>query len=291
MAVFELIAVVCVCLGGLYTFIAAVAHFPRKSVKSEECYISSNGSGRLGQIEDESEVEISVIVPAYNEKERLPGMLTEAIEVLTKWGITWEIIVVDDGSTDGTDQVAVKFEGVRVCVLEKNRGKGGAVTHGIMRSRGKCVLFADADGASLFNDIHSLYDVLPKDGIAIGSRAHMVKSDAVVKRSFIRNFLMYSLHTLLYIFGIRSIADTQCGFKLFTRSAAASIFPHMHNEGWIFDVEILILAERKGISVKEVPISWHEVEGSKMELAKDSVKMAFDLVIIRFAYLFGVYRD
>jgi len=161
--------------------------------------------------------------------------------------------------------------------------------------RGKYAIFADADGASKFSDVGVLLEKI-KDvqrdemGVAVGSRAHMVHSESVVKRSFLRNLLMYGFHLFLHIMGISSIADTQCGFKLFTRRAVELIFPNMHNEGWIFDVEILILAEKKGIPVVEVPITWHEVEGSKMALAVDSLKMARDLVVIRLAYLLGVYK-
>ncbi|XBW34764.1 hypothetical protein QEN19_000331 [Hanseniaspora menglaensis] len=119
----------------------------------------------------------------------------------------------------------------------------------------------------------------------------MVDSDSVVKRSFIRNLLMYGLHSLVYVFGIRDIKDTQCGFKLFNRRSMNLIFPFMRTERWIFDVEILILALRKSCEIHEVPINWHEVDGSKVDLATDSIKMAIDLVVIRLAYMFGIYRD
>ncbi|KAK7202822.1 nucleotide-diphospho-sugar transferase [Myxozyma melibiosi] len=312
-----------VALAAVYVLIACIAHFPRKAEKTENMYRTMTTEGQVSDLrplphidQDEArEVEsrkervfMSVVVPAYNEVARLPIMLEEAVEVLTSWTVdgtpvTWEILVVDDGSRDETADVALKFAGehkldegsLRVCKLVKNRGKGGAVTHGMQRARGDFIIFADADGASKFSDIRSLHSELIKlpgrSGIALGSRAHMVKTDAVVKRSFIRNFLMYGLHTLLYVFGIRSIGDTQCGFKLFSRAAVKAIFPYMHNEGWIFDVEVLILAERKRIPVAEVPISWHEVDGSKMELARDSIKMAVDLIAIRCSYILGIYDD
>lgn len=126
--------------------------------------------------------------------------------------------------------------------------------------------------------------------VAIGSRAHMVSTDAVVKRLFIRNFLMYGLHTLVYVFGIRQIQDTQCGFKMFNRRALSQIFPHMHTERWIFDVEVLLLAEMQGIRMKEFAVNWEEVDGSKVDLAKDSIGMAIDLVVTRMAYLLGIYK-
>lgn len=261
------------------------------------------------------DVELTVIVPCYNETARLHLLLGDAVPVLNKLypsttkATRWELLLVDDGSKDGTAEYAIKWAAeqnlppgtLRVCKLEKNRGKGGAVAHGMKHFRGNYAIFADADGASKFGDVQRLLEAIAeetkvkapytKSAVAIGSRAHMVKTDAVVNRSFIRNFLMYGLHTLVFIFGIRSIRDTQCGFKLFTRPAATQIFPYMHTEGWIFDVEILIIALRKQIPILEVPISWHEVEGSKVELARDSIQMAIDLVVMRLAYIIGIYTD
>ncbi|KAK9479267.1 nucleotide-diphospho-sugar transferase [Lipomyces japonicus] len=298
-----------------FSVVRMIAHFPRAVLKPEEFYQTAsreNNSAenfRLPQTSSDPTVFLTVVVPAFNEASRLPGMLTEAVSTLKAWHLadsekTWEILVVNDGSTDNTTpealkvgaQVCDKSHQLKVCTLQQNRGKGGAVGHGMRYAAGKYIIFADADGASKFSDVKSLFTKLSgiqQDGrgVAIGSRAHMVTSDAVVKRSYVRNFLMHSLHTLLYVFGIRTIRDTQCGFKIFTRQAARDIFPYMHNEGWIFDVEVLILAERKKIKIVEVPISWHEVPGSKMELARDSIKMALDLVTIRFAYFFGIYND
>lgn len=246
------------------------------------------------------------MIPCYNETKRLATMLSECVSVLNShFGPNnWEILLVDDGSKDGTFEYAIQWaldnisssnlSQFRLTKLKYNRGKGGAVVHGMCHARGELVMFADADGASKFSDVTKLVEAVnagPSKAVAaIGSRAHLVNTDAVVRRSFIRNLLMYGLHTLLYVFGIRTIRDTQCGFKLFTRRAAAEIFPYMHTEGWIFDVEVLILAEKKGIPVHEIAISWHEVPGSKIELAKDSIKMAIDLIVMRAAYILGIYK-
>ncbi|KAJ3069201.1 dolichyl-phosphate beta-glucosyltransferase [Podochytrium sp. JEL0797] len=246
------------------------------------------------------EVALSVVIPAYNEAVRLPAMLKEALGVLKTYE-SYEIIVVDDGSKDATAEVARsiakehKCAHVRVMVLEKNRGKGGAVTQGILVARGNKVLFADADGASRFSDISLLEAALDKiqvDGhaVAVGSRAHMVASEAVVQRSFIRNLLMHGFHTFLLLLGISSIKDTQCGFKMLTRKSAQTIFPIMHVEGWIFDIEMLLLATWHKIPVVEVAVNWHEVDGSKVNLVKDAVKMAIDLVMIRFYYFTGLWN-
>lgn len=241
-------------------------------------------------------------------------MLQETISYLKnqteniKLQSSFEILIIDDGSIDNTSNYAIELANefklkphlLRVIKFEKNRGKGGAVTHGMQCARGLYIIFADADGASKFSDISKLLKSIQKldnnkplenPAVAIGSRAHMVNTDAVVKRAFIRNLLMYGLHTLVYIFGIRDIKDTQCGFKLFNRAAVRLIFPNMHTEGWIFDVELLILVNRQHIPLVEIPINWHEVDGSKMVLARDSINMAIDLVVTRMAYILGIYKE
>ncbi|KAH3673147.1 hypothetical protein WICMUC_003870 [Wickerhamomyces mucosus] len=308
-----------VTLSFVYSVIIFFSHKPRAIHDSELYYetVLLNNKGidpikyRLPDHSKESlnpldNIKVSLVIPCYNEIKRLKIMLDEAIGYLQEnYDSEWEIIIVDDGSSDGTADYSLELANevfklkpgqIRVVKLVKNRGKGGAVAHGLKFIRGEFGIFADADGASKFSDLSKLVQSIssfPKEtgAIAIGSRAHMVTSDAVVKRSLIRNFLMYSLHTLVFIFGIREIKDTQCGFKLFNRKAIWEIFPYLHTEGWIFDVEVLIIAIRKKIPIKEVPISWHEVDGSKVDLARDSINMAIDLVITRLAYILGIYRD
>ena len=309
----------------------------------------------LEQEIDAAEVFMTVVVPAFNEEKRLTGMLEEAVNYLeTEYGTAvsaqgdgangnlkqrhvsgaaaplrgWEILLVDDGSTDKTLEtcttfsrnhilpplprrlsgpwthrsdtgVKVKPSSVRMVALEQNRGKGGAVTHGLRHARGRYVVFADADGASKFTDLGKLVSACEKveddkeRGVAVGSRAHLVGSEAVVKRSKLRNFLMHSFHLLLYIMTppkTAKIKDTQCGFKLFSRGALPYIVPYMHTEGWIFDVEMLMLAEFAGIPVVEVAIGWREVIGSKLNVIYDSIGMAYGLAVLRLCWAIGVFR-
>ncbi|KAG9307495.1 hypothetical protein G9A89_017325 [Geosiphon pyriformis] len=293
---------------GFVAFLLAVNPKPRKRTESERYYSSAFAKKELlPSLYQDATLDLSVVVPAYNEALRLPIMLQETYIYLEnrrnsqKNDRKYEILVVDDGSTDETAEIALKFGkehpnvDLKVLILEKNRGKGGAVTQGMLSASGKYLLFVDADGATKFSDLALLETNLAKVetdgyGIAIGSRAHMMETEAVVKRSFIRNFLMHSFHKVLFILGIRGIEDTQCGFKLFTRKTAQRVFHCMHVERWIFDIELLLIAQYFKTPIIEVPVSWHEVEGSKVSLMKDSIQMALDLLKIRLNYFFRIWK-
>ena len=378
-------------------------------------------------------VDLTVVVPAFNETERIRVMLDETLNYLEDGKTkeqsangaaapsplppptSYEILIVDDGSSDNTSELALTYTKervqskrlskgeIRVVRLARNRGKGGAVRHGVLHSRGRWILFADADGATRFSDLGLLQREMHRvqtptgHGVVVGSRAHMVGSAAVVKRSFLRNFLMHSFHIFLTVLmkppsfstlfafiplvsrppegphepeeitqdaqdaskSARSsnssnrtpkrrdprrralavqpeIKDTQCGFKLFTRATAQVIFPLAHIERWIFDVELLLLAEmaskatvrssilleqgtvleerkRLGwpttatltadqvgsedplldlpIPIAEVAVHWQEIGGSKIDLIKDSLGMALDLIVIRLNYALGRWKN
>lgn len=221
-----------------------------KRHKEEECFIDPNDSDRqhkFPSLKDAPTIDLSVIIPAYEEEKRLPVMLEECIEYLeerAKSNFTYEVIVVSDGSKDKTVQVALEYSKKLTCnkfrVLEliENRGKGGAVRLGMMSSRGRYLLFADADGATKFADYTSLERSMSKlvtdwkeNALTIGSRAHLEK-EATAQRSVFRTVLMYGFHLLVWLFAVRKIKDTQCGFKLLTRNAARIIFDLMHVERW-----------------------------------------------------------
>lgn len=284
---------------------------PRPSTKEEKFYFQlSESTEKLIPTYDISKdplVDLSVVIPAFNEKERLPVMLEDAVNYLRSRRkqdptFRFELIVVDDGSNDNTSECALQFakeqkllEEICVLKLSKNRGKGGAVAQGMLISKGKNILFADADGATQFKDISLLEKRLEEIqsgglGLVAGSRSHLVKTEAVVKRSLLRNFLMYGFHTYLFLLGIRGIKDTQCGFKLFTRAAAHRIFYNLHTEGWIFDIEALILAKMLDVPISEVQVNWQEIEGSKVSIIKDAIKMALDLLMIRLSYFWGIWK-
>lgn len=280
--------------------------------RSETLYIDPATKEKLPfpTIEDKSSVHLSVIVPAYNEEKRLPVMLDECLEYLESQVkkdslFTYEVLVVDDGSRDRTTNVALEYslkygcDKVRVLTLVKNRGKGGAVRLGMFSSRGKQLLFADADGATKFEDItklqNNLKDILKgeseDEGLALvcGSRAHL-EEDAIASRSIFRTFLMKGFHLLVWFLAARTIRDTQCGFKLLTRPTARLCFPSLHIERWAFDVELIYIAEHIGIPLGEVAVRWTEIEGSKIVPVWSWLQMGRDLILIWLRYSIGAWR-
>ncbi|KAJ1850798.1 dolichyl-phosphate beta-glucosyltransferase, partial [Coemansia sp. RSA 2703] len=279
---------------------------PRQREDSENYYMcidEKHVRQRLGSLESEATVDLSIVVPAYNEEERLPVLLNDIRDYVNRRrekdsGFSYELIIMDDGSKDKTSDVAMEFarmHGIRELKAVKhviNRGKGGAVTQGMLCAQGRYLMFCDADGATRFSDIDALLEKAKeseKDGlaIAIGSRNNQALSDTVVERSHIRAFLQWGFHTYVTILGVRGVRDTQCGFKLFSREAARRVFPKMHVERFIFDIEILLLARYQGIPVVEVPVNWHEVAGSKMSIVRDSIQMALDLLAVRLNHMLG----
>ncbi|XP_075081720.1 uncharacterized protein LOC107775648 isoform X1 [Nicotiana tabacum] len=206
---------------------------------------------------DPAEKYISLIIPAYNEEHRLPGALDETLNYLQQRAakdntFTYEVIIIDDGSSDGTKRVAFDFvkrhsvDNVRVILLGKNHGKGEAIRKGMLHSRGELLLMLDADGATkvddlekLENQIHAVAkkgnqheDSAGKDSTvrisdvpaaAFGSRAHL-EEKALATRKWYRNFLMKGFHIVVLLAAGGGVRDTQCGFKMFTRAAARKLF-------------------------------------------------------------------
>ncbi|KAJ8679053.1 hypothetical protein QAD02_014840 [Eretmocerus hayati] len=289
--------------------------YPKVQRYEEEKYFTDPSSGQkqaFPSLDDEWSVNISVIVPAYNEEVRLPPMLDECLKYLEskkKSGFSYEVIVVSDGSTDKTVQVAQsyakKFDTVRVLALVKNRGKGGAVRLGMQSARGSALLFADADGATTFSDLKKLDDSLrnllgvdyisspektaKSQAIVCGSRAHLEEEEKA-KRSLFRLFLMYGFHFLVWFLCVKRVHDTQCGFKLLTRESARLVFTALHVERWAFDVEMLYIAEVLGLPVSEVAVEWQEIDGSKIVPVWSWLQMGRDLLLISLRYKLGAWK-
>ena len=236
----------------------------------------------------ETTVNLSVVIPAYNEQWRLPTTLIDIIDYFDKSELTYEIIVVDDGSSDETSEVVHKFERlrsqVRLIRVPTNHGKGYVVRTGVLNAHGDRILFADADGATPFTEVDRLLHELKTGAdIAIGSRA-IFSEDTEVKTHWHRKYLGRLFNFVVNTVLLPEVADTQCGFKLFSRHAAYFLFEHQTVDGFSFDVEILYIARRAGLNVKEIPINWHNVPGSKVNLVIDASKMLLDVLRFRFLH-------
>lgn len=217
---------------------------------------------------------VSVVIPAYNEAQRLPPYL-EAIREHFDHDLVgcYEVIVVDDGSTDGlADQLkttAETFPQLRIVSHPQNRGKGAAVRSGVLAAQGRYVLFADADGATPIEEERRLRTRLQSDAdIAIGSR-RVASAEVARNRHPLRGLVGKSFAGLARRLLGLSVRDTQCGFKMFRQEVAAKLFPQMRETGYYFDLELLILADRYGYRVKEVPINWADQPGSRMSFARE----------------------
>jgi dolichyl-phosphate beta-glucosyltransferase len=239
-------------------------------------------------------IDVSVVVPAFNEERRLPPTLIDMIDFFDQQPFSYEIIVVDDGSSDLTSEVVRKFERVREQVkliqLPKNHGKGHAVRVGVVNSRGAVVLFADADGATPIEEFHRLYKAITSGAdIAIGSRA-LGSTDTKVSTSVHRKLLGRIFNRCVNTVLLPSITDTQCGFKMFSRPVALFLFKRQRADRFSFDVEILYIAMKAGLSIQEVAINWTNIPGSKVNLLVDSLTMLRDVFQFRMRHR-NVSRD
>lgn len=240
-------------------------------------------------------IALSIIVPAYNEAERLPATLHSIRAFLDETGRNAEVIVVDDGSTDATSAVvrgiASADERLVLIRLPQNRGKGYAVRTGVVNAAGERVLFADADGATPIEELARLETHLDAGAqVAIGSRG--IKDESVtVHAKVVRRLAGRLFHQLVSHLTVRGFVDTQCGFKLFTAPVAQELFSRMRMDGFSFDVEVLLMAQRRGYRVDEVPVNWTHQPGSKINVVADGLRMAADLFRIRAYALRGLYDE
>jgi dolichyl-phosphate beta-glucosyltransferase len=240
------------------------------------------------------EPDLSIVVPAFNEEDRLEPTLRSYLGYCRATARSVELIVVDDGSVDGTshlvEQLAGEFPELRLIRLAENRGKGFAVRSGVVNARGRNVLFADADGATPFNEIERLEAALhDRNDVAIGSRA-IAARDVRVNAKLYRRIIGRVFHGMVETLTVRGVRDTQCGFKLFRGPVAHDLFSRMRMRGFSFDVELLMMAQRRGYRIAEVPVNWTHQPGSKVNLALDSMLMLRDLFIIRGRLFRGEYN-
>jgi len=233
-------------------------------------------------------VDVSIVIPAYNEQSRLPRTVLETVSWCARHKMSFELIISDDGSRDQTLALARLFEqsDLRVRALAcPHMGKGSAVRFGVLNARGRYVLFMDADGATPLDEIPKLSAALDQGhDVAIGSRVVQNPGEVEVKTSFHRRLIGRCFAFFVNLFAFGGIADTQCGFKMFRREAAFAIFPRQKTTGFAFDVELLFIARRLALSIIEVPVNWVAQPGSKVNLVTDSFKMLWDICSIQWLH-------
>jgi dolichyl-phosphate beta-glucosyltransferase len=226
-------------------------------------------------------MEISIVIPAYNEEKRIGKTLKKVYEYFKEKKIEFEIIVVDDGSNDKTVEIVENFsfdkKEIRILKHEKNMGKGAAVKTGILNAKGELILFTDADLSTpieefekLKNEIENGYD------IAIGSRG-LKDSKIVIPQPFYRRIIGRIFPLLVRLLVINDFKDTQCGFKLFKKEVGKKIFSQLKTNGFAFDVEVLARGKKENFKIAEVGVVWYNSPESKVSVLKAPVKMFLEL--------------
>lgn len=231
---------------------------------------------------------LSVVIPAYNEARRLPATLAVLREFCRSRRSGCEVILVDDGSTDRTAEVARPFlrtiPGLQVLRNPENRGKGAAIQRGVAAAKGQRILFTDADLSTPITELTKLESALDQGAdVAIASRA-IRGAQVRVHQPFYREGMGKVFNRLVQWWLLPGVQDTQCGFKLFQRDWAHRLFLDLTIPGFGFDAELLYLARRAGARVQEVPVEWRNAVDSKVSPLRDATRMFFDLLRIRWRH-------
>jgi dolichyl-phosphate beta-glucosyltransferase len=233
----------------------------------------------------EARPELSIVVPCYNEEERLPRTVEQIERYFAGKPISYELILVDDGSTDGTRQIqdaaAERNPSVRVEALPRNRGKGRALAEGVAASKGAEILVTDADLSTPIEEIEKLRVALTSGaGVAIGSRS--VKGSRVeISQPAYRVLMGKVFNLLVQAVLLPGIWDTQCGFKLFRADVAHEVFAGLTTDGFAYDPEVLYLAKKRGVKIAEVPVIWRNSTPTKVMPIKSSFDMFKHVVKVR----------
>src|SRR5712692_8026946 len=221
------------------------------------------------------EPRLSVVIPCYNEEERLPRTIEQIERYLDGAGRSYELILVDDGSTDGTrkvmDAAATHHSSVRIQALPHNRGKGRALAEGVAAAKGSEILITDADLSTPIEELEKLQAELDKGaGAAIASRA-LKDSRVEVSQPIYRVMMGKAFNLIVQVVLLPGIWDTQCGFKLFRADVAHPVFAALTTDGFGYDPEVLYLAKRHGVRIAEVPVIWHHSAPTKVMAIRSSL--------------------
>ncbi len=233
---------------------------------------------------------LSIIIPAHNEQNRLPGTLEQIFHFLEQQTFTSEVLVVENGSTDKTFEIAREFakQHASLRVLQSKKGKGAAVQHGMLNARGKYRFMCDADLSMPAGEIVKFIPPQLQDfDIAIASRE--AKSAVRYNEPSYRHWGGRGINFIIQTLILPGLNDTQCGFKCFRAEVAEDIFKWQTLHGWSFDIELLYIARRHGYRILEIPIHWYHFSDSKVSALRDAVRMIQDIFRIHANARRGVY--
>ncbi|MDP8258357.1 MAG: glycosyltransferase family 2 protein [Candidatus Aadella gelida] len=239
---------------------------------------------------------ISIVVPAFNEAKRLPVFLDKLISYCASQNKRYEIIIVDDGSTDSTLEVVEdfkdRFQDLYAVKIRKNRGKGYAIKRGFLKAQGDICVFLDADGSVTPDEIDKNLHYITEGGydVFIGSRV-LKNKEQVFEAKWYRKLMGRIFNLCIKIFLFKNIKDTQCGFKMFRSEVVRPLFKRVYLRGFGFDMEVLYLAFKMGYRVKEGAVSWHHVDGSKINVISTSLSMFFNILQIKNRHYLKDYRS
>jgi len=232
-------------------------------------------------MDNKKTMDVSIIIPAYNEEKRLGKTLEKIYSYFKDKGINFEIIVVDDGSRDGTVNLVKNFSidhpEVKLRCHPHNKGKGAAVKTGVLTAEGNVILFTDADLSTPIEEFEKLKDAIDRGyDIAIGSRG-IESSKVILPQPWYRRYIGKIFPYLVRIIIMADIKDTQCGFKLFKKNAGIKLFKELKAEGFAFDVEILARGKKEHLKIAEIGVLWYNSPESKVSMLKSPLKMLLEL--------------
>ncbi len=241
-----------------------------------------------------SQPHLSVVIPAFNEQDRLPTSLERIDAYLRTQGIDGEILVVDDGSTDRTAALAGKFlkdRRGRVISLEENRGKGAAVRSGVFESQGRWVLMTDADLSAPIEEHLKLAATARDDDVDIVIASRGLKDSRIeFRQAWVRQTMGKTFIVLIRGMTGLPFLDSQCGFKLMDRKRVIPLFEKMVVDRFAFDIELLYLAVRFGLTVREIPVVWRNEPKSRVNMFTDPINMLWDIARVRWRFRVGAYN-
>lgn len=237
---------------------------------------------------------VSIVVPAFNEAARIASSIEKIVAYAAHSPLPLDLLVIDDGSSDETAEIVRRYESptVRLVRNGENHGKGYSVRQGVLKATGKYVLFTDADLSAPIEELGKLLDVAirEKADVVIGSRA-LDRRYIEKHQSKGRELGGIAFNKMVRLLLGLNLRDTQCGFKLFEKARTRSIFEKQTTYGFGFDPELLFLAARAGLKIREVPVRWSHAEGSKIHFMRDGLRMFLDLVRIRWNWISGRYSN